>query len=219
MTSSEQPTATQPWTSVQAYTLAVICLLLGVAGGWLIRASGPSSPAAPPASVSAPEATGSASQEVTPAELKKVADAQVQPLLEKLKNNPNDLELLANIGNVYYDGQLYPNAIEFYQRALKLQPNNTNIRTDMATAYWYSGNADEAIKEFQKSLSYEPNKPNTLFNLGMVQWQGKMDVAAAVATWQKLLDTNPNFEGRTKVEEMIAQAKKHSTVDMQRRAK
>ena len=27
------------WTSVQAYTLAVICLLLGIAGGWLIRGS------------------------------------------------------------------------------------------------------------------------------------------------------------------------------------
>ncbi len=27
------------WTSVQAYTLAVVCLLLGMAGGWLIRGS------------------------------------------------------------------------------------------------------------------------------------------------------------------------------------
>ena len=27
------------WTGVQAYTLAVVCLLLGMAGGWLIRGS------------------------------------------------------------------------------------------------------------------------------------------------------------------------------------
>ena len=32
------------WTGVQAYTLAVVCLLLGMAGGWLIRGS--QSPAA-----------------------------------------------------------------------------------------------------------------------------------------------------------------------------
>jgi len=45
----------------------------------------------------------------------------------------------------------------------------------MATAYWYTGNADTAIAEFQKSLSYDPNKANTLFNLGIVEWQGKIE--------------------------------------------
>ena len=80
----------------------------------------------------------------------------------------------------------------------------------MATAYWYMGNADSAIEEFNKELTYEPNKPNTLFNLGLVKWQGKMDINGAVADWQKLLDTNPNYEGKDKVEQMIAEAKKHS---------
>jgi cytochrome c-type biogenesis protein CcmH/NrfG len=46
----------------------------------------------------------------------------------------------------------------------------------------------------------------------MVQWQGKMDADSAVASWQKLLATNPTYENRQKVEEMIAQAKKHSGV-------
>jgi cytochrome c-type biogenesis protein CcmH/NrfG len=39
-----------------------------------------------------------------------------------------------------------------------------------------------------------------------------MDIDKAVATWQKLLDTNPNYEGKDKVLELIAQAKKHSGV-------
>jgi hypothetical protein len=46
----------------------------------------------------------------------------------------------------------------------------------------------------------------------VVKWQGKMDVNGAVATWKKLLDTNPNYEGKQKVEELIAQAQKHSGV-------
>ena len=135
-----------------------------------------------------------------------------RPLLEKLKADPTNAGLLANIGNVYYDTQQYPTAIDYYQRALKVEPANTGVRTDMATAYWYTGNADTAIAEFQKSLSYEPNKANTLFNLGIVEWQGKMDIDKAVATWQKLLDTNPNYEGKEKVLELMAQAKKHSGV-------
>jgi cytochrome c-type biogenesis protein CcmH/NrfG len=82
----------------------------------------------------------------------------------------------------------------------------------MATAYWYTDNAHAAIAEFRKSLSYEPNQANTLFNLGIVEWPGQMDIDKAVATWQKLQDKNPNYEGRDKVLELMAQAKKHSGV-------
>jgi hypothetical protein len=45
MTDTNRPTPTSTsssadqWTSVQAYVLAVICLLVGIAGGWFIRGS------------------------------------------------------------------------------------------------------------------------------------------------------------------------------------
>lgn len=215
MTDTNRATSIEQWTNVQAYTLAVVCLLLGIAGGWLIRGSqSPAAATAETARVSAP-AVGSANagtQTPNPAQLQQMADTQAGPLLEKLKADPTNPGLLENIGNVYYDAQQFPTAIEYYQRALKVQPADTGVRTDMATAYWYTGNADAAIAEFQKSLSYEPNKANTLFNLGIVEWQGKMDIDKAVATWQKLLDTNPNYEGKDKVLELMAQVKKHSGV-------
>jgi len=205
----------EQWTSVQAYVLAVICLLVGIAGGWFIRGS--QSPAAAPAeTASAPapalDNTNAGAQTPTPAQMQKMADTQAGPLIEKLKADPNNAGLLANIGNIYYDAQQFPAAIDSSQRAPKVEPANTRVRTDMPPAYWYSGNADTAIAEFQKSLAYEPNKANTLFNLGIVEWQGKMDIDKAVATWQKLLDTNPNYEGKDKVLELMAQAKKHSGV-------
>lgn len=205
-------TSIEQWTSVQAYTLAVICLLVGIAGGWFVRGS--QSPAALPetASASTPTGASQAAQMPSAAEMQKMADTQAAPLIEKLKADPANAGLLENIGNVYYDAQQYPTAIDYYQRSLKSEPKNTGVRTDMATAYWYTGNADAAIGEFQKSLSYEPTKPNTLFNLGIVEWQGKMDIDKAVATWQKLLDTNPNYEAKDKVLELMAQAKKHSGV-------
>src|ERR1035441_2369116 len=180
MTDTNRATSIEQWTSVQAYVLAVICLLVGIAGGWFIRGSQSPTAAATETANSAP-AMGSANagaQTPTPADMQKMADTQAGPLIEKLK----------------------------------AEPTNTGVRTDMATAYWYTGNADTAIAEFQKSLSYEPNKANTLFNLGIVEWQGKMDIDKAVATWQKLLDTNPNYEAKDKVLELMAQAKKHSGV-------
>jgi cytochrome c-type biogenesis protein CcmH/NrfG len=216
MTDTNRSTSIEQWTSVQAYVLAVICLLVGVAGGWFIRGSqSPAASVPETANASAPAspmANPGAAEAPTPAEMQKMADTQAGPLIEKLKADPKNPQLLASIGNVYYDGQQYPTAIDYYQQALKLEPANTGVRTDMATAIWYTGNPDAAIAEFKKSLSYEPNKANTLFNLGVVEWQGKMDVDQAVATWQKLLDTNPNYADKDKVLQLMAQAKKHSGI-------
>ena len=203
------------WTSVQAYTLAVVCLLLGMAGGWLIRGSQSPVAAAPVGTASAPAPTamgGATNGQPSPEQLKQMADTQAAPLIEKLKSDPNNADLLAGIGNFYYDAQQFPIAVDYYGRALKAKPSDASVRTDMGTAYWYMGNADTAIAEFNKALTYEPNKPNTLFNLGLVKWQGKMDINGAVADWEKLLATNPNYEGKDKVQQMIAEAKKHAGV-------
>ncbi|MGD0416993.1 MAG: tetratricopeptide repeat protein [Terriglobales bacterium] len=215
MTDTNRATSADQWTSVQAYVLAVICLLVGIAGGWFIRGSQSPATAAtetPSASATAMGDANAGAQPPTPAQMQKMADTTAGPLIEKLKADPNNAGLLESIGNVYYDAQQFPTAIDYYQRALKVEPSNTGVRTDMATAIWYTGNADAAIAEFQKSLSYDPNKANTLFNLGIVEWQGKMDIDKAVATWQKLLDTNPNYEAKDKVLQLMAQAKKHSGV-------
>jgi len=212
--SDTKATTSAAWSSAQAYTIAVLCLLVGIAAGWFIRGS--QSPAAAPVAASAatqaPAGMGDASAQPTPEQMKKMADAQAAPLVKQLESDPNNADLLAKIGNIYYDTQQYPVAIDYYQRFLKLQPRNTNVRTDLATAYWYLGSVDNSIAEFDKALSYEPNKPNALFNLGVVKWQGKMDVNGAVAAWQKLLATNPTYENKDKVEQLIAQARKHTGI-------
>ena len=214
MSDTNRKNSAENWTSLQAYVLAIVCLLVGVAGGWLFRGSqSPATSAAVPSANADTSPSGaSMGAQPTPEQMKKMADTQAAPLLQQLKADPNNPDLLAKIGNIYYDTQSYPTAIDYYQRALTLKPADAGVRTDMATAFWYVGNADTAIKELSQALSYEPTKPNTLFNLGIVKWQGKMDIQGAVAAWKKLLETNPNYEAKDKVEQLIAQAQKHSSV-------
>lgn len=213
MSDIKKTSSTENWTSVQAYSLAVVCLLVGVAVGWLFRGS--QSPAGDAsmqtASAAAPAGMGAGMNgQPTPEQMKKMADTTAAPQLDKLKSDPNNPDLLASTGNIYYDVQIYPTAIDYYQRALKVRPQDVSIRTDLGTADWYMGNTDEAIEEFNKALSYDPNNAKTLFNLGIVKWQGKMDIDGAVAAWQKLLEKNPSYEGKEKVEQLIAQAKQHA---------
>jgi tetratricopeptide (TPR) repeat protein len=151
---------------------------------------------------------GSAAQAPDSAQLKDMADTQAAPLLDKLKSDPNNPDLLSSVGNLYYDAHQYPAAVDYYARTLKARPSDAAVRTDMGTAFWYMGNADRALAEFEKALSYAPNNANTLFNRGLVRWKGKQDGAGAIADWEKLLATNPNYEGRDQVERMMAEVKR-----------
>jgi len=199
------PTSDTKWTSAQAYGLAVFCLLLGVALGYLFRGS-----ASPAATATAAPASAAPQGMPTPAQQKAMLDSAAAPLLEAVSKNPNDFESIVKLGNIYYDGQQFHDAVQYYERALKLRPDSPDVRTDLGTSYWYVGDADRAIAEFQKSLKLRPDHAGTWFNLGIVTWQGKGDPAGAVAAWQELLKRNPNYPERARVEELIAKAKKHS---------
>jgi len=210
------------FTSVQAYTLAVITLVIGIAVGYFARGSAPTATANVPENAQTamtPQAPamgggmgpgqlpGSTPQQqaASPEMLAKAAE----PLLAQLKTNPNSFDVLVQLGNLYYDGQSFPQAIEYYEKALKIQPNNPDVRTDLGTSYWYSGDPDKALANFQKSLAIRPNHPGTLFNVGIVEWQGKKDPKAAIVAWEKLLQTNPDYPQKDQVQMLIERAKMH----------
>jgi cytochrome c-type biogenesis protein CcmH/NrfG len=208
------------FTSVQAYTLAIITLVIGIAVGYFARGSAPttatpevaqSAPAAAPADsagMSAGQLPGIGTQQQGGASPEMLAQA-AQPLLAKLKTNPNDADALRQLGNIYYDGQAYPQAIEYYTKSLQIDPKNPDVITDLGTAYWYTGEADKAIDDFNKSLAIRPNHAGTMFNLGIVLWQGKKDPKGAVVVWEKLLQANPNYDQKDQVQMLIERAKMH----------
>jgi cytochrome c-type biogenesis protein CcmH/NrfG len=160
------------WTAKEAYLLAAFCLLLGVALGYLFRGS--ASPAAEQAAASTTTQQGSGiqKQQADPNAQAALAQAAAS-LIEVVNKDPNDFDSLVKLGNLYYDGQQFPNAIQYYERALLIHPENPDVRTDMGTAYWYTGNAEKALASMETSLKYRPGHPQTLFNLGWVRWQGK----------------------------------------------
>jgi cytochrome c-type biogenesis protein CcmH/NrfG len=198
------------WTQKQAVILSLTCLAVGVCGGLLIHGPRNTSDTVAVKTADATPATGPstpAAQASDPAQLKTMADSQAAPLIEQLKLQPNNAEMLTSVGNLYYDAKQYSTAVDYYGRALKVTPSDASVRTDLGTAFWFMGNADRAILEFNQALSYSPNNPNTLFNRGLVKWQGKKDAAGALADWQQLLAANPNYQAKDQVNQMIAEVR------------
>jgi len=200
------------WSSREAYLLGLVCLMVGLLIGYLFRGS--SAPLAtsgqsisnPPGQFGTPAAASMPPAANAPATAESLQPLAA-PLMAALRVDPKNVENLVQLGNLYYDHQVYPQAIEYYTRALELRPNDVNVRTDLGTAYWYSNLPQQAVKEYEKSLAINPSHPNTLFNMGIVRSQGLKDPPGAIAAWEKLLKTNPDYPEKQRVLSLIAQAK------------
>ena len=195
----EQATGGSNWQAKQVYAMAVISLVVGLAIGYLFRGSQSQAPAQPSANAqpTAP-AGGMGGKMPSLEEMKQMAEKKAEPLLEKLKSDPNNKDLLVQVGNIYEATHRFKDAATFYGRALQVDPKNVVLRTQMASCLYYDGDVDGAITQLQQSLQDSPKDANSLFNLGMIKWRGKKDSKGAVAAWQQLLKSNPQLSADRK---------------------
>jgi cytochrome c-type biogenesis protein CcmH/NrfG len=208
-------TSSSEWQAKQVYALAVVCLVIGLAVGYLFRGSRSAAPPTNamqaanaaqgmPAAGGAPAGMGAqggmGSQPVTLDQMKHMADKQAEPLVAKLKDDPKNADLMIQVGNIYYSTHQFKEAAEYFGKSLEIKPKNTPIRTQMASCLFYAGDVDGALQQLEQATHDDPKDANSLFNLGYIRWQGKKDSKGALAAWSQLLKTNPQLEPAKKAE-------------------
>jgi cytochrome c-type biogenesis protein CcmH/NrfG len=191
-----EPAAPRTVPSRQVGALAAFALLVGFAVGTLIPTAQTSESRTPAPSAS-PAAMGNAHMP-SMGDMKQMADKQAAPLLEKLKNDPNNVTLLVQVGGIYHITRQYADAAGWYQKAVAIDPQNVPIRTKLAISLYRAGDPDGAIEELNQGLVIDPKDVNSLFNLGMIKLQGKGDAQGALAAWQLLLKSNPQLSADRK---------------------
>jgi tetratricopeptide (TPR) repeat protein len=173
---------------------AVAMVLVGALAGYMLAIQGSRPSAAAPAS--APSTTAV------------VDESALNAYRDILTREPKNVQAAIGAGNLLYDGHRYVEAISFYQQAFALNPADINVSTDLGTALWYAGRADEALTQYDRSLAINPVHPQTLFNVGIVKADGKHDYAGAIAAWEKLLATMPDYSNAANVRSLIEDATK-----------
>jgi cytochrome c-type biogenesis protein CcmH/NrfG len=196
----EQPLPGSVWKAKQVYTMAAVCLLIGLAIGYLFHGSQSPAPSTQPVAGTQPSPAANAMGGHMPSleEMKQMADKKAAPLLEKLQGDPNNGDLLFQVGNIYMATHQFKQAVAYYNKALQVNPKNMAVRTEKASCMYYDGDTDGAIALLQESLVYSPQDANSLFNLGVIKWQGKQDGKGALAAWRQLLKSNPQLSAERK---------------------
>lgn len=124
-----------------------------------------------------------------------------------LASDPKNLRANVELANRLYDAGRYGDALPYYQQAFTIDSKNVNVSTDLATALYYAGRADEALAQFERSLAIDPKHGQTLFNLGIVKRDARNDPKGAIAAWERLLTSVPDYPDAAKVRTMIAELK------------
>jgi cytochrome c-type biogenesis protein CcmH/NrfG len=197
------------WSNAQAYSMAAICLILGVVVGYLVHAPAVASSNTPATAIASP-ASAPASMP-TAQDLKRMADKQVAPLIAELQKHPKDADLLTRIGTAYLAAQQYQSAQQYLQQAASVKAS-PEILNELSFVEYSLGNVDQAIETLNRALKQDARNSKLLYNLGMYEWHGKSDPKAAIAAWQAFLKASPGDPKRVQVEQMIAQAKQHLSI-------
>src|ERR1700739_2343557 len=153
------------WSNAQTYGMAIICMILGIAAGYLLHAPAvAATPSIGELSVPASPATAPP-QMPSAADMKRMADKQVAPLLADLEKHPNDADLLAKIAHAYMAGQQFQSAQQYFEKSIAAKPK-VDALNELAFVYVKLGDLDRGIATLNQALAIDPKNPQVLFNLG-----------------------------------------------------
>jgi len=173
---------------------AISGTFFGLIVGWIIGSQQAASRPQPPAATAAPASSAAAPSSPTSSSTAVFDAARAAELERQATANPSDVDVRVELGNVYFDGERYAQAIPWYEAAVKLDPKNVNASTDLAVAYYYSNQVDRALVQLDKSLAIDPKHLKTLLNQGIVRAWGKQDLAGAAESWQKVVAIAPDSD-------------------------
>lgn len=113
-------------------------------------------------------------------------------LKEEVEANPDRSQAWTQLANLYYDTGQYEKAVEAYETSLHINAGNANILTDLGVMYRRTGQPQKAIDAFDKAIVMDPTHEISRLNKGIVLMYDLNDTEAALTSWERLLEINPD---------------------------
>ena len=108
-----------------------------------------------------------------------------------LAKDPKNYDALINLGNLYYDANMFGKALGYYRQARVIRDDNPDLLTDLGTCYRQTGNLTEAMKCFDLAVKNYPSHWHSLFNACVVSLYDLKDKKQAKVYYDKLVKIAP----------------------------
>lgn len=131
------------------------------------------------------------------------ADQGIEQLKTQLALNPNDFNLLSQLGDMYFENGQYFDAILVYDKALAANPMCADCYNDKGLASHYMGDTKTAIESFDQAIKIEPEYTHAWLSKGFVLVSvGRYQ--EAIAPLNKVKDLDPNSSLAAEADKFLA---------------
>jgi tetratricopeptide (TPR) repeat protein len=112
-------------------------------------------------------------------------------ILEDLRREkPNDLVLMAHLGQVYVAAGREADAVPLLEHVITVEPDRFEAYVDLATGYMHQEDLAKARTTAERAVSLNPSYGPAYETLGLIVWRGG-DPRAAVADFDKAIQLDP----------------------------
>lgn len=116
-------------------------------------------------------------------------------LLKANNLEPENSNILTNLGMAYYFKGERETAVKFLNKALEFDKDNSDAKLNLASIYYNDGEIDKAEKYYKlvlKDLTYD-KQARTHYNLGMLELQKRNNLVAAENYFKKAILEDDNY--------------------------
>lgn len=111
---------------------------------------------------------------------------------QKLQKNPDDVDALFHLADLYDRNLQYAEAIDTYKKVIKLKPDNGYVYLKMGTTYDRINQFDDAVSAFKQAIKYSPKNAVAYNNLGFAYGKlGKFN--DEIAALKKAIQLRPTY--------------------------
>jgi tetratricopeptide (TPR) repeat protein len=103
----------------------------------------------------------------------------------KLAENPNDWDLNARMGDIYFGMRRFGDAVAHYKKSIKLNPDDVDSYNDLGLSHHYLGNSAEGLRFVEEGIKRNPYYQRIWLTKGFILAYGLGRKDDAVKAWEK----------------------------------
>lgn len=132
------------------------------------------------------------------------ASSQLADLQRCVASDPNNLQCVVDLANLYYASNQWPQAQASYESAIKLSPHDASLLLKLAGTYIYQQQFDAAVTTLQQAASLQPASPEVHLLLGLaLSKSNPPQVAQAIAEWRQVVSLAPGSSWAAQANQLI----------------
>jgi tetratricopeptide (TPR) repeat protein len=128
---------------------------------------------------------------------------RIAEITRALDRDPENPEILMDLGNTYYDREDWDRAVAAYEKARRKAPKNPNLLSDLGAAHRNRGEFDLAVAFFQKAREANPDHWESLLNWLLLEAYDRRDARSAQPLFDEVKRRYPEIPQLDKIQQQI----------------